>query len=96
MKEDRAGRAIGDGSVEGSADSQRERDQGGLVALAVHSEHTVTASLPEGLDVRAGRLEHAEAEQSEHRHEYEAVGVGGVAASGEDRLELKVAETERW
>lgn len=54
----------------------------------------MAASFAERLDVGAGGLEDAQAEQSEHRDQCEVVGVGGVAAGGEDGLELKVAQTE--
>jgi hypothetical protein len=69
-------------------DGRGQRDEGRLVALAMHGEDAVAASFAERLDVRAGRLEHAQAEQPKHRDECEVVGVGGAATGGDDRLEL--------
>ena len=50
--------------------------------------------LAEVVDVGAGGLEDPQAEEAEHRDEREVVGVVGVAAGGEHRLELQVAEPE--
>lgn len=95
VEEDRSGSATGDRLVDGTTDSRWRRQQGGLVAVAVHGEDAVTASFAERLHVGTGRLEHAQSKQSEHRDKGEVAAVGGVAAGGEDGLELQVTETER-
>jgi hypothetical protein len=50
--------------------------------------------LAEGFDVGAGGLEDSQAEESEHRHGCEVVEVRGVAAGGQECLELEMVQPE--
>ena len=71
--------AVVDGAVDGAADGRWQRDEDDLVALAVHAQDAVAVVFAEVLDVGAGGLEDAQAEQSEHGDQGEVVGVGRVA-----------------
>jgi hypothetical protein len=54
----------------------------------------MAVDLAEGVDVGAGGLEDAQAEESEHGDQGEVVGVGGISSCGQHGLELQVTQTQ--
>jgi hypothetical protein len=96
VEQDRAGAPGADCAVNGPPDRWRQRYQDHLAAFATDSQHPVTVFLANVTDVRAGRFEDPQAEQTEHGHQGEVIPVSGLAGCGEQGLELEVGEAERW
>ena len=56
----------------------------------------MTVFLAKVTDVRAGRFEDPQAEQTERGHQGEVISVSGLAGRSEQGLELEVGEAEHW
>jgi hypothetical protein len=61
--------------VDRAADGRWQRDLDHLGALAAYAQHPAAALVAEVGDVRAGGFEDPQAEQAEHGHQREVVGV---------------------
>ena len=94
VAQDRAVRAGADRLVDGPAGGWWQRDQDDLGAFPADAQHPVAVLFAKVGDVRAGGFEDPQAEQAEHGHEREVAGMGGLAGSGEQGLELQAGEPE--
>lgn len=94
VAEDGTADSLRDCAIDRSGDGRRQRHEHDLVTLADDPHHAVTVLLAEIAHVEAGGLRDPQSQQSEQAYQLEVVAVRRVAAGGEHRLELKVAQTE--
>jgi len=94
VAQDRSGDASVDGPVDRATDRRRQRDWNDPGALADNPQHPVAVFFAEVGGIGAGRFKDPQPQQTEHRDEGEVVVVGRFAASGEQRFELQVGESQ--
>ncbi|WP_405072075.1 hypothetical protein OG558_22585 [Kribbella sp. NBC_01510] len=75
-QQDRSSRPVVDGAFDGPANGWGKRNQGDLVALAVHAQIPVAVLFAEIFDVAAGGLEDPQPEQTQHRYQGEVEPTG--------------------
>ena len=88
VEQDRPAGASADRAIDGSPHRWRQGDQDDLAAFAADAQHPVAVFFAQVGDVRAGGFEDSQAEQSQHRHQGEITGMGGLPGCGEQGLEL--------
>ena len=89
--QDRAGGAPVDGLPDGSQNRDRQRDVGGLGALAEHVQQLVAGLVAQVADVCGTGFRHAQPEHPEQADQRVVVRTGG-AGGGEHRGELEGME----